>query len=302
MSVPGWTASRTPEDLKVSAPRSCFGYWQRVDVLIRLALEEDLPGPDLTSEAVLDEDREAAAVLIAREGITVSGLAVAARVFEKVDPVVRWEPLAADGGSVAAGSVLARVKGNARSLMAAERTALNFLQHLSGIATASRAMVDAVSERAVLVMDTRKTLPGWRLLQKRAVRDGGGTNHRFSLSDGILIKDNHAALAGGVGEAVRRARSRVGPGVRIEAEAATVGEVSEAIEAGADVVLVDNVSPSTLRDALETAGGRVPLEASGGVRIDNIRDVAETGVAMISVGALTHSVRAVDIAMEMEVP
>lgn len=283
----------------MAPPRSRFGYWQRVDLLIRLALEEDLPGPDLTTEGVLGEDLQATAVLIARENLTVSGIAVAARAFETVDPLLRWTPLVPDGSTAFADETIARVEGSARSLMAAERTALNFLQHLSGIATATRDMVDAVAGLPVLVMDTRKTLPGWRLLQKEAVRDGGGVNHRFSLSDGILIKDNHASLAGGVGAAVREARGRVRPGVRIEAEAATLDEVREAIEAGADVVLVDNASPAMLREALKAAAGRAPLEASGGIKRDTILEVARTGVSMISVGALTHSVRAVDISMEM---
>ncbi|HEY5999982.1 MAG TPA: carboxylating nicotinate-nucleotide diphosphorylase [bacterium] len=266
--------------------------------LIRIALDEDLPGPDATTLAVGLAGRAAAAVFVAKQACTVSGLAVASRVFAIVDPAVRFEALARDGETVARGAELGRVSGDAASLLAAERTALNFLQRLCGIATATRALVDAVAGTGCLVLDTRKTTPGWRLLEKAAVRHGGGTNHRFSLSDGVLIKDNHVLLAGGVAAAVGVARAHALPGTRIEVEAGTLAQVEEALAAGADVILLDNAEPALAREAVALVAGRAVLELSGGITLENARAMAASGADCISSGALTHSAPAVDISLE----
>jgi len=272
---------------------------QRVETLIRLALEEDLPEGDVTTEAVLDPDLAASAFCVARERLVLSGMEVARRVFGTIDADVKWKGLFRDGEEVEAETVISRLDGRAASILAGERTALNFLQHLSGIATATRRMIALVHDLPVSILDTRKTLPGWRLLEKSAVKDGGGTNHRFSLSDSVLIKDNHVALGGGVAATVRRARSRLKPGTRIEVETTSTAEVREALEAGADVILIDNTTPESLAEAVGLAGGRADLEVSGGIGEGNVRAMARSGVTMISVGALTHSAGAVDISMEI---
>jgi nicotinate-nucleotide pyrophosphorylase (carboxylating) len=271
----------------------------RVEELIRLALDEDLPGRDVTSEAVIGKDAGATAEIIAEENLTVSGLGVARRVFEIVDSRVRWRSGIGEGEEVAAGTKLALLRGSARSLLAGERTALNFLQRLCGIATLTSRYAARVSGLSAMVMDTRKTTPGWRFLEKEAVRHGGGSNHRFSLSDGVLIKDNHVRLAGGIAEAVRRARASVHAGMKIEVEASTLEEVKEAVEAGAEIILVDNNSPESLAAALKAVGGRAVVEVSGGISEANISLMAQPGVSMISVGALTHSARAMDISMDL---
>ena len=268
------------------------------DRLARIALDEDLPGPDVTTAALGIAGRPATAVFLAKQACTVSGLAAAARVFELVDPGVRFEALRDDGDAVPAGTELARVAGPAGSLLAAERTALNFLQRLCGVATATRALVDAVAGVRVTVLDTRKTTPGWRLLEKAAVRDGGGTNHRFTLSDGVLIKDNHVRICGGVAAAVGRARAALVPGTRIEVEAGSLDEVGEALAAGADAILLDNADPATARAAVALVAGRAVLELSGGIVLGNARAMAASGADCISSGALTHSAPAVDISLE----
>ena len=272
---------------------------QRVETLIRLALEEDLPEGDVTTEAVLDPDLAASAFCVTRERLVLSGMDVARRVFGTIDADVKWKGLFRDGEEVEAETVISRLDGRATSILAGERTALNFLQHLSGIATATRRMIALVHDLPVSILDTRKTLPGWRLLEKSAVKDGGGTNHRFSLSDSVLIKDNHVALGGGVAATVRRARSRLKPGTTIEVETTSTAEVREALEAGADVILIDNTTPESLAEAVGLAGGRADLEVSGGIGEGNVRAMARSGVTMISVGALTHSAGAVDISMEI---
>lgn len=269
------------------------------DRLIRLALAEDLPGKDITTEAVGGGDRGASGVIIAEEGLCVSGLDVARRVFEILDAEVTWKSESADGERVAPGRVLARLEGRASSLLAGERTALNFLQRLSGVATLTSSYVDKVADLPARILDTRKTTPGWRGLEKAAVRHGGGTNHRFSLSDGILIKDNHIELAGSLTEAVTRARAAAPPGMAIEVEASSPEEVKEAVRSGADTILVDNTSPEGLAEALQTIGEEAAVEVSGGITEKNVRAMAATGVAMISIGALTHSARAMDISMDI---
>ena len=269
------------------------------DGLIRLALAEDMPGGDVTTEAVGGGSRAAVGVIVAEEEMFISGLKVARRVFEILDPDVVWKSEASDGERVAAATVLARLQGTAASLLAGERTALNFLQRLSGVATLTSRFVAKVAGTPARILDTRKTTPGWRTLEKEAVRHGGGSNHRFSLSDGILIKDNHIELAGSLTLAVERAREAARPGMKVEVEASSLEQVREAVRAGADTVLVDNTSPEKLREALATVGGRAEVEVSGGITVESVRDMAATGVAMISVGALTHSARAMDISMDI---
>jgi len=269
------------------------------DTLIRLALAEDMPGGDVTTEGVGGGSRGATGVIIAEEEMRVSGIAVARRVFEILDADVVWESEASDGDLVAGGTVLARLQGSAASLLAGERTALNFLQRLSGVATLTSRFVAKVEGTPARILDTRKTTPGWRLLEKEAVLHGGGSNHRLSLSDGILIKDNHIELAGSLTLAVERAREAASPGMKVEVEAASLEEVREAVAAGADTVLVDNASPEELREALAAVGKRAEVEVSGGITERNVRDMAATGVAMISVGALTHSAPAMDISMDI---
>jgi nicotinate-nucleotide pyrophosphorylase (carboxylating) len=266
---------------------------------VRLALAEDIPDRDITTEAVGGGDRGASGVIVAEEEMFLSGLKVARRVFEILDPEVTWKSEATDGERVAAATVLARLQGRSASLLAGERTALNFLQRLSGVATLTSRFVAKVEGMPVRILDTRKTTPGWRLLEKEAVRHGGGSNHRFSLSDGILIKDNHIELAGSLTLAVTRVREAGHPRMKVEVEASNLEEVREAVRAGADTVLVDNTTPEKLREALEIVGGRAEVEVSGGITAENVRDMAATGVAMISIGALTHSARAMDISMDI---
>lgn len=269
-----------------------------LDRLIRAALDEDLPAHDVTTRALGLGALRGDAVLLAKQACTVSGLAAAGRVFALVDPGVVFEPLRRDGEAVGAGTELARVSGRAASLLAAERTALNLLQRLAGVATATRRLVDAVAGLPCLVLDTRKTTPGWRLLEKAAVAHGGGANHRFSLSDAVLVKDNHIRLAGGVRAAVGAVRANSLPGTRVEVEAATLAEVEEALQAGADVILLDNADPVLARQAARVVAGRAVLELSGGITAENAREMAASGADCISSGALTHSAPAVDISLE----
>lgn len=228
-----------------------------------------------------------------------AGLPVAARVFTLVDPAVSFLSLVKEGEEVAPGQEVARIKGPARALLTAERTALNFLQHLSGIATRTRRLAGLIADTGARLVDTRKTVPGMRLLAKYAVTVGGGGNHRLGLDDGILIKDNHIKAAGGIAAAVERARALAPHTLRIEVECETLAQVREALQAGADIVLLDNMSPEQVREAARLVAGRALIEVSGGVTEENIRAMALAGADLISVGALTHSVRAVDISMEI---
>jgi nicotinate-nucleotide pyrophosphorylase (carboxylating) len=269
--------------------------------LVELALAEDLGrAGDLTSQAVVAEHAHATGRIVARHAGVVAGLPVVGRVLRKVDRTVEFRPAVEDGDRVAADAVLATVAGPARALLAGERSALNFLGHLSGIATATRAQVDAVAGTAARIVDTRKTTPGLRALEKYAVRCGGGRNHRFGLDDAVLVKDNHVAVAGGVGNAVRRARERVGHLVKVEVEITRSDQLEEAIAAGADVVMLDNFPIGELYRAVEQARGRVLLEASGGITPRTVRAVAESGVDLISIGWLTHSAPALDVALDFD--
>lgn len=269
--------------------------------LITRALAEDLGrAGDLTSLAVVPEEARAAGRVVARRAGVVAGLPIALSAFGRLDRRVVAEPRLDDGDRVDAGAVLAVVSGPARALLAGERTCLNLLGHLSGVATATRELVDAVAGTRATIVDTRKTTPGLRVLEKYAVRCGGGRNHRFGLDDAILIKDNHVVVAGGAGEAVRRARDKVGHLVKVEVEITRVGELEEAIAAGADVVMLDNFAPDEMRAAVAAARGRVPLEASGGVTVATVGAIAATGVDLISVGWITHSAPALDVALDFE--
>ena len=271
---------------------------------VQRALEEDLGTGDITSEAVVDDQALAIGTIVAREAIVVCGLEVAREVFRQSGSALQFETRLQDGRGGDAGTVLATVRGPARAILAGERTALNFLQRMSGIATATRRMLARVEGTVVQISDTRKTAPGLRAFDKYAVAQGGGTNHRAGLFDGLLIKDNHWRLAGGVAEAVRRARAalagRPAPGIGVEIEVGTLHEVREALDAGADALLLDNMDDETLRQAVALNRGRAFLEISGGIGDERLPRLAALGVQRVSIGALTHSVRAVDLALELE--
>ena len=266
--------------------------------IVAVALAEDIGSGDVTSEAVVDESAGISAAILAREPAVVAGLGVVEEVFAQVDRSVRLAALAADGDTVEAGDEVVEVSGSARSILAAERTALNFLQRMSGIATETARYVAAVAGTSAAITDTRKTAPGLRALDKYAVRVGGGRSHRMGLFDGCLIKDNHIACAGGVKAAVAAARERLGRRLEIEVEVTSLEDVEEALAAGADGLLLDNMDPATLREAVARARGQALLEASGGITLDTVAEIAASGVDMISVGSLTHSVRAIDFALE----
>jgi nicotinate-nucleotide pyrophosphorylase (carboxylating) len=268
--------------------------------LLDLALEEDLGLGDATSEATIEAAARGAGRFLAKEPLTLAGTAVAARVFEKLGAECRFDR--PDGSPVAKGEWIGHAKGPMRALLAAERTALNFLQRLSGVATGTRRAVDALAAGGgkTRLLDTRKTTPGWRRLEKEAVRAGGGQNHRFALGDGILIKDNHVAACGGVAEAVRRAKGRASAMLKIEVEVVDLPGLAEAIAAGADIVLLDNMDDAAMAEAVRLAGGRVLLEASGNMTLERLPRVAATGVDYVSMGALTHSARAVDLSFEID--
>jgi nicotinate-nucleotide pyrophosphorylase (carboxylating) len=267
--------------------------------LVELALEEDLLLGDATSEATIDAAARGEGRFLAKEDLVLAGSAVAARVFERLGAECRLD--VDDGARVAKGRIFGVATGPVRALLAAERTSLNFLQRLSGVATATRRCVDALAAGGARtqLLDTRKTTPGWRMLEKGAVRAGGGRNHRFALGDGILIKDNHVAACGGVAEALRRARERAGAMLRVEVEVIDLAGLDAAIAAKADIVLLDNMDEATMAEAVRRAAGRVLLEASGNMTLERLPRVAATGVDFVSMGAITHSARAVDISFEL---
>jgi nicotinate-nucleotide pyrophosphorylase (carboxylating) len=269
--------------------------------LVRAWLAEDLGRGDVTSRTVVPEKAYAVARLEARESFTLAGLGVAALCFELAgDRAPDFAPQYSDGNVVPEGAAIAVVKGNLRAILAGERTALNVLARLSGIASLASEYAGAVQGTHAQVVDTRKTTPGLRVLEKYAVRVGGGSNHRFGLDDGILIKDNHIEAAGGIGAAVRHARMGAPHGLRVEVEVEDLAGLAEALDAGADAVLLDNMSVAEVREAVAAAGGRALLEVSGGINLGNVAEYAATGVDLISVGALTHSVRSVDVALEVD--
>ncbi len=265
---------------------------------VRRVLAEDMgSGGDITSAATIGAEARFTAEMNCRQPITIAGLDIAIAFFRALDRDVRFEKLVKDGDSVEKGSDLLRLEGNARAMLAAERSALNTLQHLSGIATLTRQYVDRIAGTGAILLDTRKTIPGLRLLEKYAARMGGAENHRMRLDDGLLIKDNHVAVAGGVAEAVRAAKA-ADTGFPVQVEVDRIDQIEPALEAGADRLLLDNMPPPVLREAVALVAGRVPLEASGGVNLDTIRAIAETGVNYISVGRITQSAPSVDIGLD----
>jgi nicotinate-nucleotide pyrophosphorylase (carboxylating) len=272
--------------------------------LVESWLAEDVGRGDLTSSAVIPEEARAVARVEARESFTVAGLGVAGLCFDVVaggrSGYVDWDPQLDDGAEVPGGATLARVEGNLRTILTAERTALNILARLSGVASLASAYAARVSGTGARIVDTRKTTPGLRVLEKYAVRVGGGSNHRFGLDDGILIKDNHIAAAGGIASAVRSARMNAHHGLRIEVEVEDLAGLDEAVEAGADVVMLDNMTVPEVEAAVARTDGRVLLEVSGGMNLDTVADYARAGADLISVGALTHSVHSVDVALEVD--
>jgi nicotinate-nucleotide pyrophosphorylase (carboxylating) len=269
-----------------------------LDEFVSRILAEDLgTGGDVTSQATIDAGARFSAAMNPREPIVVAGLEVAAAFFRALDDTIAIEMPVRDGQQVEAGAVLMQLEGRARAMLTAERSALNTLQHLSGIATLTRRYVDAIAGTGATLLDTRKTIPGLRALDKYAARMGGAENHRLRLDDGMLIKDNHVAVCGGVAEAVRAARA-ANSGLQVQVEVDRIAQIEPALAAGADRLLLDNMDLATLREAVALVAGRVPLEASGGVNLDTIRGIAETGVDCISVGRITQSAPAVDIGLD----
>jgi len=272
-----------------------------LDEFVSRTLAEDLgTAGDVTSNATIAEDARFTAGMNSRGQIVIAGLEIAAAFFRKLDPKVEIEALVSDGDRVAVGASLMRLSGNARAMLAAERSALNALQHLSGIATFTRQYVDEIAGTGATLLDTRKTIPGLRVLEKYAARMGGAHNHRMRLDDGVLIKDNHVAVCGGVAEAVRRAKA-ANTGLEVQVEVDRIDQIEPALAAGADRLLLDNMDPAMLREAVALVNKRVPLEASGGVTLETIRFIAETGVDFISVGRITQSAPAVDIGLDYAV-
>jgi nicotinate-nucleotide pyrophosphorylase (carboxylating) len=290
---PGYPAPMLPTALNTPAVRR----------LIDLALEEDLGRGDVTTAAVVGENAAVTADLVARQPLVLAGLGVCTAVFQRVDPTIGATELARDGEPIVAGTTVARYRGRATSVLAAERTALNFVQRLSGVATLARAFVIAAAGTDLRITDTRKTTPGFRLLEKYAVRMGGASNHRFDLGSGVLIKDNHVAVAGGVSQAVARVRGQVPHGLKIEVEVDSLAQLEEALAANADIILLDNFSPADLEWAVARVKRQSPrplLEVSGGVTLERIPELAGAGIDLVSAGALTHSAPAVDLALDIE--
>ncbi len=281
--------------------------WKRTDALIALALEEDLGSTgDATTNSVIPETLSAEAVLLAKEDLVCAGLPVAERLFHTLDPSLAWTSRVREGQLCPKGTVLASIRGNARKLLTGERTALNFLQRLCGVATAARRYQDAAAGTSCRILDTRKTTPGWRNLEKYAVAVGGAFNHRIGLYDRIMIKDNHRELAGldgpgGIARSVEHARIRH-PGLEIEVEVDSLEELTEALETGVEYILLDNMTDEQMAEAVQRTAGRSRLEASGGITLSRIPSAAATGVDFISAGALTHSVKSCDISMDIVLP
>jgi len=267
--------------------------------LIRTVLAEDVGVGDVTTGSALRGDEAGLARTEAKAELVVAGIAVFGEVFRTLDPTLTFMPRKRDGEKAVRGEILAEISGRLASILTAERVALNLLQRMCGIATLTRRYVDEIAGTSVKILDTRKTAPGLRILDKYAVRTGGGYNHRFALYDGVLIKDNHIAAAGGIGEAVRRVRGRVPHTLKIEVEVKNPMELEEALAAGADSVLLDNMTLPEMAAAVKRVAGRIPLEASGNMTLDRVREVAATGVDLISVGALTHSAAAADISLNV---
>jgi nicotinate-nucleotide pyrophosphorylase (carboxylating) len=270
-----------------------------LDPLIELAFEEDIGIGDITTDATVPPTQKGIGTLLAKSEGIVAGLPVAERVFETLDSTLTFRRLVKEGDAVVADTPIAEVQGSAKAILTGERTALNFLQRLSGIATLTAQFVETVAGYNTKIVDTRKTAAGWRAAQKYAVRVGGAQNHRFGLYDGVLIKDNHIVAAGGIGNAVQRARQTVPHTAKIEVEVATLEQVDEALKAGADILLLDNMPPGIMQRVVQEVSNRAVTEASGGITLDTVKAVAATGVDFISVGALTHSAMPMDISLNL---
>ena len=268
--------------------------------LIEIALKEDMGSGDITTDNIVDPDLEGKGVIIAKEPFVIAGLDVADQVFKYLNAGVIFNPVYSDGDFVKQGETIANVKGNLRALLSGERTALNFLQRLSGIATCVRSYVDELKNKRVRLVDTRKTTPGWRVLEKYAVRVGGAHNHRMGLYDGVLIKDNHIAACGGITKAIDRIRTRVSHLVKIEIEVSTLDQVKDALKAGAEVIMLDNMSMGQIKEAVAFINKKALVEVSGNVTKSGLNSLADAGVDIISVGALTHSAGCVDMSMRIE--
>lgn len=270
-----------------------------IDKIIRNALKEDMNNGDITSETLLDSNTEISGNLIAKEDGIIAGVGVFTRTFKIVDEGINIEWLIEEGQRVSKGEKIAEVKGIAANVLMAERTALNILQRMSGIATLTSTFVEEANNPKVRIVDTRKTVPGLRVLDKYSVRIGGGHNHRFNLSDAVMIKDNHIIAMGGISKAVEKARAEIPHTMKIEVEVEDFDQLKEALDAGADIIMLDNMDVEKIKESVKINNGRAILEVSGNVSIENIREIAETGIDVISVGALTHSVRAFDISLKM---
>jgi nicotinate-nucleotide pyrophosphorylase (carboxylating) len=298
--MPGTATSSFVAMAKKAVPKLPKAHLSR---LAKNALEEDRAWHDVTTSALVPPEQKRSGVIIAREEGVLAGLPMAEAVFKELDPSLQWQPLAAEGSRLSPGQEVARIEGPLASILRGERVALNYLTRLSGVATATARLVAAIAGLPVRIRDTRKTTPGLRALEKYAVRVGGGENHRLTLADAVLIKDNHlAALRArglGIAEALRLARQGAPEGMRVQIEVTTVDEAREALEAGAEELLLDNMTPRDMRRVVEMARGRASLEASGGISLENVRRVADTGVDYISVGAITHSATALDMSLEV---
>lgn len=270
--------------------------------LIERALQEDIGSGDVTTEAICDPNQMGRAVIRTKEPCIIAGVPIAQMVFEALDNHIHFTPCVRDGDRLSAGQIVTEIEGQLRAILMGERTALNLLQRLSGIATATARYVEAVKDFSAKILDTRKTAPGLRILDKYAVRVGGGHNHRMGLYDGVLIKTNHIRAAGGIAKAVERARQHAPTTLKIEVEVKNLRELHEALEARADIIMLDNMSLEEMRQAVKIVHGHALLEASGGVTLENVREIAATGVDFISVGALTHSVKAIDMHLEVLAP
>lgn len=273
---------------------------QAAKTLIELALKEDVGSGDITTDNLIPAEIRRKAKMVAKASGVVAGLPIAEMVFRSLDPDLKWNVVSPEGSKVSKGDILVEFEGTYRALLTGERTALNFLQRLSGIATMSAQYSDAVKDFKTIILDTRKTLPGFRILDKYAVKTGGASNHRIGLYDMAMIKDNHIEVAGGITRAIEAVRKNIAPGTKIEVETTTLEQVQEAIDANADIIMLDNMDIETMRRGVELIAGRAKVEASGNMTLERLKEVAATGVDYISIGALTHSVKALDISQRIE--
>lgn len=272
----------------------------QIERIIDLALDEDIQSGDITTEAIINKSQNADAFIKAKENGVIAGLPIAEKVFRKLDPDLIWNPLVNDGDKIKSSEILVKFSGNYSALLTAERTALNFLQRMSGIATQTNLFVSVIKDSKTKILDTRKTIPGHRLLDKYSVKMGGGTNHRIGLYDLVMIKDNHIKVAGNITNAVEQIRRKYGNKFRVEIETTNLDEVSEALKCNADIIMLDNMTNEAMDDAVKLINGRAQTEASGNMTIERIKSTAEIGVDFISIGMLTHSVKALDISMYIE--